>query len=206
MATETIIDLIRHGEPIGGQRLRGSQDDPLTELGWQQMRESIGANQPWSRLVSSPLLRCHDFAQKLSLKTSVKVDVNHEFREICFGTWEGLSITELMKSEPKALRDYWQDPENNAPQGAERMTKFVRRVHTAWDQLIVENQGEHTLLICHGGVIRAILTRVLGMPNDKLWNFDVPYANATRLVYHHFPDGGETAQLKFHQASFPSPE
>ena len=41
MSTETIIDLIRHGEPVGGQRLRGAQDDPLSALGWQQMRESV---------------------------------------------------------------------------------------------------------------------------------------------------------------------
>jgi hypothetical protein len=41
------------------------------------------------------------------------------------------------------------------------------------------------------------------MPNDKLWNIDVPYANVSRLAYHHFPDGGHTAQLKFHQAAFP---
>ena len=38
---ETIIDLLRHGEPVGGRLLRGSQDDPLTEEGWSQMRASV---------------------------------------------------------------------------------------------------------------------------------------------------------------------
>jgi len=202
MFTETVIDLIRHGEPVGGQKLRGAQDDPLSELGWQQMRESISKPQPWTKLVSSPLSRCHAFASELSQNLSLEVSVEPNFREIHFGAWEGLKIKDLMKSEPQALRNYWQDPDNHAPEGSERMSDFILRIHTAWDQLIIDNQGEHTLLVCHGGVIRAILMRVLGMPKENLWNFDVPYANVSRLVYHNFPDGGQTAQLKFHQSAF----
>ncbi|MFT6121714.1 MAG: broad specificity phosphatase PhoE [Oleiphilaceae bacterium] len=202
MSTETIIDLIRHGEPVGGQRLRGAQDDPLSELGWQQMRASVGDFSPWTKLLTSPLSRCHAFTQELSTKLKLELDINKEFREIHFGEWEGLRIKDLMKQEPKALRNYWQDPDNNAPKGSERLTDFTQRINVAWDELIINNQGEHTLLVCHGGVIRAILSRVLGMPKENLWNFDVPYANVSRIVYHHFPDGGQTAQLKFHQAAF----
>ena len=44
MATETIIDLLRHGEPLGGSRYRGNRiDDPLTEKGWRQMWRGIGS-------------------------------------------------------------------------------------------------------------------------------------------------------------------
>ena len=31
----TTIDLIRHGQPLGGDRFRGQLDDPLSEAGWQ---------------------------------------------------------------------------------------------------------------------------------------------------------------------------
>lgn len=199
----TTIDLIRHGEPVGGQLLRGSQDDPLSDLGWQQMHDSVGEHKPWTRIITSPLSRCQAFADKLGSQLNIPVDINPQFREISFGIWEGLSIKELMKSEPKSLRNYWSEPDKYAPEGSELMSDFVERVHSAWESLLTEYQTEHTLLVCHGGVIRAILTHVLGMPNDKLWNFDVPYANVSRLAYHHFPDGGHTAQLKFHQANFP---
>lgn len=199
---QTIIDLIRHGEPVGGQLLRGSQDDPLSELGWQQMHASIGDFTPWTRIVSSPLSRCQAFATHMSKQLAVPLEINPEFREISFGAWEGQSVKELMKTEPKALRNYWQDPDKYAPEGSEEMTNFIARIHSAWNSLIQTHQNEHTLLVCHGGVIRAILMSVLGMPKDKLWNIDVPYANVSRLLYHHFPDGGETAQLQFHQEKF----
>lgn len=199
---ETIIDLIRHGEPVGGTRLRGAQDDPLSELGWQQMRTSVGDYDNWQRLVTSPLTRCSHFAEELGKKLNLAPVVNREFREIHFGAWEGLTTKTLMERDPKALQRYWKDPDKHTPEGAERISDFVGRVHAAWDALIEDSLDQHTLLVCHGGVIRAILTHALGMPVENLWNFDVPYANATRLVYHHFPDGTRAGQLRFHQSHF----
>ena len=38
----TIIDLLRHGEPDGGQKFRGAVDDPLSPHGWEQMRSAVG--------------------------------------------------------------------------------------------------------------------------------------------------------------------
>lgn len=199
---ETIIDLIRHGEPEGGQRFRGSQDDPLSELGWQQMHDSVGEYAAWTHVVSSPLKRCHAFASHLSERLSLPLQIHDPFREIHFGEWEGLTAKELMAKDPEAIKRYWQDPQSHTPKGGEALADFVDRVHGAWDNLIEQSKEQHTLLVCHGGVIRAVLTAVLGMPYPKLWNFDVPYANATRVVYHHFPDGTHTAQLRFHQAKF----
>ena len=39
---QTTIDLIRHGEPVGGRKYRGQTDDPLSEKGWAQMWAAVG--------------------------------------------------------------------------------------------------------------------------------------------------------------------
>jgi Fructose-2,6-bisphosphatase len=62
----TIFDLIRHGEPAGGQMYRGHKDDPLSEQGWQQMRNAITGDDKWDHILSSPLLRCREFAAELA--------------------------------------------------------------------------------------------------------------------------------------------
>lgn len=196
---ETVIDLIRHGEPEGGNKLRGTLDDPLSELGWEQMWRAVGDFRDWQHLVTSPLSRCHAFAHSLAKEVGVAPEVSADFREIAFGEWEGLTTQALMKRDPDALKRYWQNPDVHTPEGGERLEDFVGRVHGAWQALVAARTGQHGLLVCHGGVIRAILVDVLGMPARNMWNFDVPYANISRVVYHHFPDGTRTAQLRFHQ-------
>ena len=88
----------------------------------------------------------------------------------------------------------------HVPPGGERMQDFIDRIHSAWEQLLEESTNKHRLLVCHGGVIRAILVHVLGMPNERLWHIDVPYANVSRVVIHHWGDSESAGQLRFHQA------
>ena len=71
--TTTFFDLIRHGEPAGGHKYRGHRDDPLSELGWQQMRDAIGQHEQWDH-ISSPLLR-REFARELSEQRNIPVTV-----------------------------------------------------------------------------------------------------------------------------------
>ena len=66
MNTLTTIDLIRHGEPVGGSKYRGQTDDPLSEKGWEQMRAAVGDHRPWEAILTSPLARCRAFAEKLA--------------------------------------------------------------------------------------------------------------------------------------------
>ena len=65
---EIIIDLIRHGEPIGGKKYRGQTDDALSEVGWQQMAEMqmLFGEQSWQKVVSSDLKRCFNFASQVA--------------------------------------------------------------------------------------------------------------------------------------------
>ena len=51
---DTIIDLIRHGQPVGGRRYRGQIDDPLSERGWEQMWSAVRNPAPWEEIICSP--------------------------------------------------------------------------------------------------------------------------------------------------------
>ena len=62
----TIVDLLRHGEPEGGQMFRGAVDDPLSLRGWEQMRAAVGDCRDWNTVITSPLIRCAAFARELA--------------------------------------------------------------------------------------------------------------------------------------------
>ncbi len=175
------VDLLRHGEPEGGSKYRGQLDDPLSELGWKQMRQSISNHQPWSAVVSSPLSRCALFAKETSDQLALKLTFEPRFKEISFGDWEGFTAKELLETEPKKLQNYWDNPFKNPPPNGETLADFQLRIITAWDELIERHRGQHILLIGHAGMMRIILLNVLQMPLEHLFRLEIPHAGIARV-------------------------
>jgi len=178
----TTIDLIRHGEPAGGPMFRGSQDDPLSDLGWQQMRSAISDTEEWDLVVTSPLLRCHRFAEQLATERRLPLEQDERLREISFGDWEGMTADAILADAPEALTRFWNDPVAHPPPGGERMSEFHARVRDAWHHWCREAAGQRVLVVCHGGVIRMILAEVMGIPlNRSFSGVAVPYACRSRV-------------------------
>jgi len=191
--SEQFVDLIRHGEPEGGNLLRGSKDDPLSDTGWQQMRAAVARHEPWDVIVSSPLRRCAEFAAELAERHGVTLEVEPNLREIAFGDWEGRTYRELTDSTPHAFQAFFRDPLNNTPPNAEPLSDFASRIHTAWDAVTARHARSHILIVSHGAVMRALYCRVTNMPLESLFSIEVPYAcrgrirrasEGDRLVYH----------------------
>lgn len=201
---ETTIDLMRHGEPIGGRLLRGSQDDPLTEEGWGQMHASVGDHRPWDAIISSPLKRCAEFASQLADNRNMPYTEVAKFQEIGFGQWEGMSPEQIIEAYPGELEAYWRDPTQFSPPQGETLDAFIQRVSDGWQQLLSDYQGQHVLLVCHGGVIRAVINQILQMPLHALWRVEVPYANVSRIRVTDFDDYPATSNLVFHQPKLQS--
>ncbi len=179
--TVTRIDLIRHGEPVGGKRYRGQIDDPLSEKGWAQMRTAVADHHPWDAIVSSSLSRCRLFAEELAACYRLPVMNDPRFMEIGFGEWEGRTAAELLKHDPDALHRFWSDPLNNTPPGAERLADFESRVIEAWGELLKNYQGQHVLLVGHAGMIRMIIRHVLDMPLERMFRLQVALAGISRI-------------------------
>lgn len=196
----TTIDLIRHGEPQGGPKFRGTQDDPLSPTGWQQMRDAINKAAPWQRIITSPLLRCSAFAQELAGRNQLPLHIEPEFREVHFGQWEGLDSGEVMQRWPTLLNKVWQDSLAHTPPNGEVLTDFNARVASAWDAMLAQHSGEHLLVVAHGGTIRMIICHTLGLPLEQMWRFDVQYASLSRLRAWHQEQGGISYSLISHAA------
>lgn len=178
----TTIDLIRHGEPAGGPMFRGSQDDPLSALGWQQMQAAISNKDEWDLVVTSPLLRCRRFAEQLATDRQLPLEHDERLREISFGDWEGMTADAILADAPEALTRFWNDPVAHPPPGGERMSVFHARVRDGWHHWCREAAGQRVLVVCHGGVIRMILAEVMGIPLNRSFSaMAVPYACRSRL-------------------------
>jgi len=167
----TFIDVIRHGEPVGGRRYRGySVDDPLTDKGWEQMRTAVAESADWQHIVSSPLKRCLEFSQELADDLQVNITVEDNMKEIGFGDWEGKTPEEIIAEDSEALNQFYKDPVNNRPNGAEPLDRFSQRVWNAYQNTAEQHQGKHVLIVAHAGIARAITANILNMSLDDVYS------------------------------------
>jgi broad specificity phosphatase PhoE len=191
---DTLVDFIRHGEPVGGRRYRGDGvDDPLSEKGWRQMRAALGGQRPWQRVVTSPLQRCHAFALSLAEQNGLPLTVETRFREVGLGAWEGLTPDDILRDDPDAYAAFYRDPQRNRPRGAETLEAFGTRVAAALEDVFVACAGEHVLVVAHAGVIRAALGHVLQSDPVAWYRTRVDNAALTR-----FRRGQYGNKLEFH--------
>jgi alpha-ribazole phosphatase len=190
------LDLMRHGEPVGGRRYRGQIDDPLSEKGWAQMRAAVGDARPWTRIVSSPLVRCSKFAESLSQQHGLPLTLDARLMEVGFGAWEGKTANEIEQDAPGTLARFKADPVNARPAGAEPLTEFQARVAAGLEALFAQHADQHVLLVGHAGVIRMALAWALHIPLEHAYRIEVATASFTRLRF----DEGR-ASLVFHGGS-----
>ena len=183
----TTLDFLRHGEPVGGRKYRGQIDDPLSEKGWNQMREAVGEYKPWDRIVSSPLARCSSFAEELAGRHGLPLQFDDLFKEVGFGVWEGKTSAQLGEEDPLQLRRFKADPVNARPSGAEPLHDFYKRVAKGIEALLEKHAGDHILVVCHAGVIRMALAHGLQIPLANAYRIDVPSAGLTRISYESDP-------------------
>ena len=178
--SDTIIDLIRHGEPEGGRAFRGHNiDDPLSEKGWQQMWDAVGEDAPWDQIVTSPLERCQAFAEALMDVYKIPCSTQDDFKEVGFGSWEGRTPDEIKADNLKEYDAFYQDPVNARPPGAEDLNAFIQRVTNAFNNTVEKYAGKHILIVAHAGVNRAIIANALHAAPIGL------YAGLSRIKHDH---------------------
>lgn len=177
----TCVDLIRHGEPEGGEVLRGRTDHALTERGWQQFQKRvtrIEAN--WQRVISSPLLRCQAAASALAQERNIPLLLAPALKELDFGDWEGRPLAELAANKAE-LAKMWQDPLNFCAPAGEPVLALQQRVLACWQDLLKNYAGEQLLVVSHGGVMRVLAQQLLNLTGQGMNSLAIPYAGWLRF-------------------------
>jgi len=202
----TTIDLLRHGEVAGGLRLRGYQDDPLSDKGWQQLRDVTHHKAvPWQHVVTSPLQRCALFAEETATQYKLDCHINDGFKEISFGDWEGQLVSDLYDKHPRDMHDFWRNPADITPPNGEPYPQFEQRIQAAWKEIIHTFEDKHIILVAHGGTIRCILRIVLNFPMQNFFSIDIPNASLSRIIIDDnlarigFINGGLNEQINGHK-------
>jgi broad specificity phosphatase PhoE len=161
--------LVRHGESQGNleQRIQGSDDSPLTDLGRQQARlvaARLVQETQLSEIISSSLSRAVETGEIISQTLSLPLRFDPRLNEYNFGPLNGLTREEIARRYPE-VPAAWKANEFWEPlPGEEGDPAFEARVRLALDELI-EGMAEETAVavVTHGGVLNACLRAALGI-------------------------------------------
>ncbi len=163
----TRILLVRHGETEWNHRklIQGHTDTQLSQKGRIQARQLARglAGQDISCIYCSDLLRAQETADIIGSFLGLAIQTTPLLREMKFGKWEGLSLSQVEEYYPVEYRAYFEDPVHARPPGGESFGDVARRCHGFLRWVIQHHSGDKVLLVAHGGAVKAIVCVVLGL-------------------------------------------
>lgn len=168
-----MLHLMRHGEPAVAGRLLGRTDDPATDAGIAACVARAGGLAV-ERIEASDMIRARACAEAIGVPEGVPVLVDRRWRELDFGAWDGLAPAAI---DPVELAAFYEDPDASPPPHGERWSALQDRVR----QALVAMPPVSTLVVTHGGAIRAALADLCGFDQRQSWAFDLPYAALVSL-------------------------
>jgi alpha-ribazole phosphatase len=182
------IYLFRHGETANSKEVcfNGHFDVSLSSKGESQFSEWAQCLQaePFKAIYSSDLERTRNSARILGEPHQLEPVTFPELRELCFGNWEGLSVTEVEKRYHDQLKERMKDIEAFHVQGGETFAQLQERVIPKFEEIVRRHPNEQIAIVCHGGVNRVILSHLLEIPMKRIFRLKQDYAALNIIQYY----------------------
>lgn len=139
---------------------------------------------PIDAIYASPMRRAQQTLAPLASHCTQAAVPRPELREVDFGDWTGMTW-EQVHSRYQVSAFYWLDQiERGGIPNAETGEAFRNRVEPVVRQMVRDHAGQSVAVVCHGGVIRMILSILLDLPLPRMASFEIDYASLTQVEHH----------------------
>ena len=159
------VYLVRHGETTHNRDniCQGQYDSQLTDLGKEQARRLANRfeGHSFSQIFSSDLLRARDTVENLQKYSDKEILYLKDLREKSQGIYENIHSSKV------PYVDYVQNPDFKY-EGAESLNDQIERVEEFLNSVELKDK---TLILSHGGTIKAILKILLGLSIEEARNY-----------------------------------
>ena len=188
MDKATRLYLLRHGEvAVDYHRVFGGKIDmDLSPLGQTQAQRLADTLQPvrFDRIYASPMKRAQQTLAPLAKSQAKEAVTLPDLREVDFGVWTGLGWEQVLERHGLHATDWLHHLEEEAIRDGYTAATFRARLEPCLQKIIAETNGQTVAVVCHGGVIRMILSLLLHLPLRKMAHFEIDYASLTVVDLH----------------------
>ena len=180
--------LIRHGQINGYEKfpVYGHTDVDMTKTGnlqMEKMAERLSLTEI-KAIYSSDLKRSNKGALQISRYHDVLIYSLPELREMSFGDWEGLTLSEIENRFPGEMQKRQADLLHyNVPGEGESIKQFSERISNCFERILGEQKDNDFVIVAHGGVNRVILCNALGLDLVKIFNLQQDYGCLNIIDY-----------------------
>jgi broad specificity phosphatase PhoE len=181
----TRLRLIRHGETEANLEHRwwGRGESQLSDDGRCQAAALAQASGPYDAVASSPSARARDTAAAV-VGDGDPVRIIDDLMEMHFGEWEGLTGAEARAAHPEVFRRIFEEGRDE-PRGStgETFAGAGERLESAAAALAADESGT-VGVFTHGGVTRAYVARLLGVPFPNRDVIPIPRNTAHAEIFY----------------------
>lgn len=181
----TRLFLLRHGEVESRyQRVFGGRIDmELSPQGHVQataLAEYLKETK-FDAIYSSPMKRAQQTLAPLLANYKMEATTLPDLHEVHFGDWTGLNWQEVHDKYQVSAFQWLDMLEQAAVPNGECSRTFRSRIEPCLKEILENHSGQSVAVVCHGGVIRMILSILLDLPLPKLAHFEIEYASLTEI-------------------------
>lgn len=196
LGTPTTTLLGRHGATPYSLEKRfsgsGGADPALAPIGEQQaeaLAREIAARGGVDAIVSSPLLRTLQTAERVAHATGAAIDIEPGIAECAFGEWDGFTFAEVNERWPVELAA-WLASTDVAPPGGESFAECRDRVDRARRDLLTRHAGQRVAVISHVTPIKLMTGICVDAPLTSLYRMELAPCSLTTIAW--FADGNSS--------------
>lgn len=179
----TRLYLIRHGEvEVAYHRIFGGRIDmELSPHGQMQAVAVADYFEPieLDAVYCSPMKRAQLTIQPLLTAKGIGAATVPNFREMDFGDWTGHHWEAIQAKFGVSAFTWLEQIEYGRVPNAENGEALRARIRPELERILAAHTGEVVAIACHGGIIRVILSLLLGLPLPAMASLEVDYGSVS---------------------------
>ena len=170
--------LVRHGLPVRQELASGRADPELSAAGKLQAQQVADwlHNEGIDAVYTSPMRRARETAAPLATRLNCTPAVHAAIAEYDRAASHYIPMEELKREDYAA----WKEFVDGGYGDEYDMATFAKTVVAGMAEIITSHPGHCVVAFCHGGVINAWASHVLGMPPSLF--IDVAYGSINRFL------------------------